>query len=251
LSINVQIDYSIKVRSPFHIGSGYSRGLTDRAILKDSRDMLYIPGSVIKGNVRYIAENFADHFGISHCVTHELTSLKCIGNDPCIICRIFGNTKNEGGLYFDNATISSADESIFSGIKSLQTQERTRAMINRRFNIAEHGALFVTEYGEKDIVFHSGISGVINDITPQYHEDLNYEVALLLASLASLERLGGDRSCGNGWVEIEIDPENSNPENKNIKINNEEIKITRIINSDIFEFMPYENEQRKGGNGNA
>lgn len=253
----VEIDYHINVKSPFHIGTGIEKGLIDRTILKDERGLLYIPGSVIKGNVRNIAEEIARNYNLRVCSPHKHgsnDSLQCFGDKPCIVCRIFGNHRRESGLFFEDAVLEPESNKLFKDAKYLQTEERTRVKISRKLRIAQHGALFTSEYGIRSLVFKGKIEGYISDYTEikvlgegdESGLPISYEIVLLLIALRSLERIGGDRSAGIGWVDIDIDPDHEKFAEKFIKYNGTDLHINRCFDSDhlgALEFVAMEREE--------
>lgn len=245
----VEINYNIKLTSPFHIGSGYGKGLIDRTALKDKRDLFYVPGSVIKGNVRNIAEDIAKGSDLPICNPHDdKSSLRCFGFDPCIACRIFGSRKKSSGLYFEDASLVPEYQELFQKSTYLQNQDRTRIKINRRFNQAQHGALFTTEYGVSSLVFSGVIAGHINNLTPITMLDtkLCYEIILLLSALLSLKRIGGDRSVGAGWVDIDVGFYHPDLKEKVIKYNGEYISLSYCLSEDhLLSLLTYARDERK------
>ena len=249
--VNLDIKYNIKLKSPFHIGTGYSKGLIDRAIMKDRRDRLYIPGSVIKGNVRNIAEEIAKNFEIDVCSPHadESESLRCFGFNPCLICRIFGSRRNQGGLYFEDAALEDDYKKLLENASYLQTQDRTRTKVSRKLQSVQKGALFTTEYGIGSLVFSGRIWGFLKDTTPIEVMDekipMCYELVFLLVALRSFERMGGDRSVGAGWIEVDIDPSNEKFEDKIISYAGQDVPLDFCFHKDHLEAMILAADERK------
>ena len=64
----VHLEYQLDFAMPFHFGTGMRAGLIDRAVLRDSKGYLYVPGSTIKGVVREHCEQLARflEFGSLH-----------------------------------------------------------------------------------------------------------------------------------------------------------------------------------------
>ncbi len=46
------IAYDLTFATPFHFGTGIRKGLVDRTLIRDDDDLLYVPGSTLKGVLR-------------------------------------------------------------------------------------------------------------------------------------------------------------------------------------------------------
>ena len=91
-----ELRYVLKFRTPVAVFTGLGiAGLLDRTVVRDSNKKPYIPGSTVKGRLRFFAErvlrskpdentqNFSVHEdGKPHCKTLD---------SACTLCRLFGN----------------------------------------------------------------------------------------------------------------------------------------------------------------
>ena len=50
---HIETTYALETQSPLHIGTGHGAGGLNRAMIRDRRGLPYIPGSTIKGRVRF------------------------------------------------------------------------------------------------------------------------------------------------------------------------------------------------------
>ncbi|MEM1124287.1 MAG: RAMP superfamily CRISPR-associated protein, partial [Bacteroidota bacterium] len=92
------LKYKIKFISDWHVGSGLDAGVeVDALVLKDEKNLPYLPGKTIKGLLKDAMEDMAE---VGQC-------------DPEIIHQIFGQmispqerTSKPGAAFFYNATLS-------------------------------------------------------------------------------------------------------------------------------------------------
>jgi CRISPR/Cas system CSM-associated protein Csm3 (group 7 of RAMP superfamily) len=204
----VEITYEVHLQSPMHCGSGYKRGLLDRAVVRNGRGDLYIPGSTIKGKTRHTAEQIAVTLGLrSPHFSHRPDYRGCRGPAMCDVCRLFGSPSTGEKLFFSDATIHEEIAPVFhvpargKPRPVHQTWQRTHAALNRRTGTAAEGRLFASELAVPLLVFRGTINGTIESscanpgVSP---------LRLLLASLWTIRSLGSDGTRGVGRCSIDV-----------------------------------------------
>lgn len=212
-NIKIRIAYTLEFLSAFHFGTGMPNGLIDRAIARNQKGYLYVPGSTIKGVVRHRCEQIAELYGLETNEPHTKESQRKEANtkDPDIITRIFGSRFLPSNLFFDDATMLEEDRaSYFDGSnpgdgkhKARQVEERTQVSLSRRTRTAKQGQLYSSEYGIKSLRFSGQVYGFLNG-TSIMGEPQTYSLVILLAGLKSIDRLGGNKSAGAGNVTCQV-----------------------------------------------
>lgn len=234
----IQINYILRFATLFHMGTGIRDVLVDRTVVRDSGGYLYVPGSTFKGVLRERCEQlsrlYADKKEQEHIESpHDAeTALLWLGEaKPTMTTRIFGSHTFPGHLFFDDARQEDNEKKAYAGgegnYKSLQVQAYTQVRIDRPTHTAVQGALYTSEFGNRDVNFHGKIQGALEctPVDPGFHPDFalvkdqhnapTYSLLLLLAGLQLVDRLGGNKSTGKGMCVCEIE---------SIKINDESIQ---------------------------
>lgn len=234
----IQIDYILRFATLFHMGTGIRDVLVDRTVVRDSGGYLYVPGSTFKGVLRerceqlsrlYAGEKEQAHIESPH---NAETALLWLGDArPTMATRIFGSHTFPGHLFFDDARQGGDEQASYAGgegnYKSLQVQTYTQVRIDRPTHTAVQGALYSSEFGNRDVNFQGKIQGALecSPVNAGFHPDFakvkdqrnapTYSLLLLLAGLKLVDRLGGNKSTGKGMCTCEI---------KGISINDESIQ---------------------------
>jgi len=95
----IQVDYEVKILSPFHVGTGYGlASLVDSRTVRDREGLAYIPGSTVKGLVREGFRKVASLFGTDIV----LCGAEC---GECLECVVFGTARKPGILAFGDARL--------------------------------------------------------------------------------------------------------------------------------------------------
>ncbi len=208
----IAIAYRLTFESAFHFGTGMRGGLIDRLVARDADDFLYVPGSTLKGVLRERCEQLAGLFDLEATSPHVEAWSEANRRDPDIVARIFGTRFSPGSVYFDDAPMADDDRALFEAdeakrkdaFKAWQTEQRTQVAISRRTRTAQHGMLYTSEYGIRDLHFEGEIVGTLTGFPLGSLEKGTYSLLLLLAGLKSLERIGGSKSTGAGCVTSDI-----------------------------------------------
>jgi len=197
---------TIHLQGALHVGAGYGRGLIDRAIVRDGRRQLYIPGSSLKGKVREACERLAASQKLYVCRPPYPRGMCGKTREPCIVCRIFGTPGGRAdeslGLYWDNAYLTEKWRQAAQGLSL--SYPRTQVGMSRRRGVAREGLLFTDEFAAENLTFHTCISGHLPLTAVLGEPGRYYELILLLAGLKMVDSLGGNTSRGAGRCRIEL-----------------------------------------------
>lgn len=180
-------EINIKVLTGMHIGVGNDRpeiGGIDNAFIKDPISNLpYIPGSSVKGKLRFLLETESKNF-------NKDVINKCFGDDE----------QSPTRFIFRDISLSESDADKFSD-RSLQTEVKTEIKIDRQKGTATPGALRTTERVPPQTIF----SGVVI-IRSLDDEDAKINKAVLeeAVKLLNNDYLGGSGSRGYGAVEVNL-----------------------------------------------
>jgi CRISPR/Cas system CSM-associated protein Csm3 (group 7 of RAMP superfamily) len=201
----IKLTYALTFEAGFHCGSGLSRLLVDRAVRRDAKGYLIVPGSTVKGTLRDRCEQIAKLFGLIARSPHDEAEALKEYIAPDLLARLFGSRLRGGGLCFDDLTMAPEDRAFFDATMSLQTSQRTQVSLSRRTGAARPEALFSSEFGFTGIRFNGEISGHISDLPLEGDAECpTYGLLLLLTGLISLDRVGGNKSTGLGRCRTEI-----------------------------------------------
>lgn len=215
----LELSYEVKLETPLHCGSGFARGILDRAVVRDGFGDLYIPGSTIKGRMRHAAEVLAQQLELHACLApwpgdpaQKDQRGMCHGPSLCSVCLLFGAPSRGERLFFDDCKLVDDQRKTLFGqyvdtpqegrryFPRFQTWERTQVMLDRQRRVAATAHLFTSEFGVRHLTFVGHITGYLPDALP--NTDVKPE-AFLLAAMRLVESLGGDRSRGVGHCRLE------------------------------------------------
>src|SRR5579884_524569 len=209
----VQIEYTLSFRAPFHFGTGIRVGTIDRTVVRDAGQRLYVPGSTFKGVLREHCEQLARLYddGMEIASPHDArAALSGLSKRSrmTMITRIFGSQNHAGHLFFDDAhqvqperpeqqTEVSEERAEEQEVErkagvDVQTQLYTQVRLDRPTRTAVGGALYTSEFGISSLAFRGSINGWL-ECYPIDGEPPRptYSLLLLLAGLQMIERLGG------------------------------------------------------------
>jgi len=200
---------TVTLTGPLHVGAGYARGLIDRAVVRDGRGHVYIPGSSLKGKAREACERLARRYGLTVCEPPYPTGMCGTQGGPCIVCRIFGTPGGRQDetfeLYWDNAYLT--PQWVQAGTGLGLTHARTQVSMSQRRGVGREGLLFTDEFAAKGLTFQTRISGHLNLTAVLDEPERYYELILLLGGLRLVETLGGSTSRGAGQCDIKLPPD--------------------------------------------
>jgi len=184
----------------------------DKATARNADGTLIIPGSTLKGRIRWECERIARALGWEVCDA-PLPATMCPyfwrdrgepqENHFCDLCRMFGSAGKASALWFGDATLKEDEEirKILPGKKSVaehrpfDAQIRPGVSLSRARRTALSERLFFTETSAPNACFH--FEATIEGTLPS-----NKHRALLLAGVRFLSQVGGGRSRGLGWLRL-------------------------------------------------
>ncbi|MFN3361255.1 MAG: RAMP superfamily CRISPR-associated protein [Pseudanabaenaceae cyanobacterium] len=201
--IRETIPIKLIVTSALSIGAGGSTGsLADKAIVRNARGQMIIPGSHLKGRLRHECEKIGTSLGweiyyaplpaflcpdTSTCAQYKLDGYRGF---HCPISQIFGDPFLPSRIIVDDliCELGETEEVIRPGVT-----------INRYLHTAEDRKLYYTETSPvaAELEFIGQIH--ITKSAPLYTK------ALLISALRQIKNLGGSKSAGMGWVKWYID----------------------------------------------
>ncbi|MGH8613416.1 MAG: RAMP superfamily CRISPR-associated protein [Gammaproteobacteria bacterium] len=91
--VDDQYTYTLTFRAPVSIFTGLGiAGLVDRTVVRKADNLPYIPGSTVKGRLRFFAERLLRSSPPQGFILHEPDQPHCKAlATACTICRLFGN----------------------------------------------------------------------------------------------------------------------------------------------------------------
>lgn len=200
---------TIELQGALHIGAGYGRGLIDRAVVRDGRGQVYIPGSSLKGKVREVCERLAAAQGLRVCHPPYPQGMCGKNQEPCIVCRIFGTPGGRHdeslGLHWDNAYLTQEWQQAAERLPL--SYPCTQVGISRWRGVAREGLLFTDEFAAENLTFQTGISGHLPLTAVLDEPGRYYELILLLAGLKMVDSLGGSTTRGAGRCQVKLPEE--------------------------------------------
>lgn len=191
---HVKLELNIKTQSPLHIGSGLGwAGIVDRTVVRNGAKAAYIPGSTLKGKVRYHCERLARRLNEKLTCGNSI----CKTDKRCIICRLFGSPFMPGSLTFHDALLV---EELGGELAKSHLNTRTNVQISRARRVALEQHLFTSEHAVPQLLFTSTVEGNLPAKSTEglVDDDLPFEIWLLLSGIRLVEMLGGGCSRGSG-----------------------------------------------------
>lgn len=229
--VRTGIEYSVTFDSAFHMGTGLRRALVHRTVARDRNDLLYVPGSTIKGVLRERCEQIAAIFNLKVLEPHVAAAIAQSTAIRTIIDDAFGSRSCPGTLYFDDLALSTEHNNFFktnvqesdgpSHLAMEQTELRTRVAMSRRTGTAKRGQLFTSENGYRGLRFSGSIAGFLREPFIST-TGLPHSLVLLICGLAGLDLLGSGKSAGTGQCIVKIDT---------VHVNNNAISKESVLES--------------------
>jgi CRISPR/Cas system CSM-associated protein Csm3 (group 7 of RAMP superfamily) len=201
---SLDIHLTLLPESPLHIGTGYGHaGYLDAVMTTDARGYPYVPGSSLKGRLRYY-------------LSRLLPALAPDANSDTLQTTLFGSKEHTGGLFFDNLHLTEkwaalveealADSSALGlarGNAPVLSQRQTNVMLSRLRGVAMERRLFTVESAPAHLAFSGRIHGIVEDKVQI--GGYPRTVCLLVAAIGACTHLGGRKSRGLGRCHLQID----------------------------------------------
>jgi CRISPR/Cas system CSM-associated protein Csm3 (group 7 of RAMP superfamily) len=183
----------------FNIGSGAMGGsLAQRPMLTDWRGLPMVPASSLKGRLRHTCRQLARAMNQRTCDGPQAEAMCQPGEDErfCAICRLFGSPWLESPLTFTDLTL--VEPAFLVGAQvAPSTSLRYGVGLSRRRRVAQDQLLYHTE-----VFLPGGTVTLEGEIRGSADEG---DLGLLVAGLENVLTLGGSKTSGMGWCEIEFD----------------------------------------------
>ena len=196
--MKIKINIELTFDNPFNVGAGALGGsLADKPLTRDARGLPMVPASSFKGRLRHEIERLAPHLRPNDrppCQS-PVAEMMCQGNEPpCPVCQLFGSPWYEGRLNFSNFLLE--EPSFLKTTSSPLGDLRSGVGLSRYRKVAEDQLLYTTEIFQPGtpIVLQGTIIGEIDE------SGLN----LLNAGLESLFTVGGGKTRGLGWFDLQV-----------------------------------------------
>lgn len=161
----MNIKYELRFFDYWHINSGLSGGILDNYVVKNDLNLPYVPGKIIKGILREMAEIIANENTIKRC---------------------FGDENHSGECFFSNANLN---EDISLEISSNNLQNKLYDVIHA--TRLEKGVAKDHSLRKFEVVIPLSLEGFITDIPNEYEE-------IIKNSLGMVKRMGLNRNRGLG-----------------------------------------------------
>lgn len=219
----INLELEIRFSSRWHAGSGKGSFTADRLVSRDAQNRPYIPASTFKGVVRQSCEKLSRTLKFPDPVdphASDLTRSEVFASFSQIkspVDRLFGTKFQPGGLFFRDARPGGP---AHGGC----TTVRNRVARHRILNTAKDKQLFNTEYSLPG-AFHTRIDGWHNELAALDPDYPPYAYCLLIAGILAVEKIGGDKSTGAGWLDGPV------------RFRRAEYNGSAINLEDIFEFL--------------
>ncbi|MEW6259118.1 MAG: RAMP superfamily CRISPR-associated protein [Thermodesulfobacteriota bacterium] len=199
---HLHLKLTICFSAGWHTGSGEGSFAIDNLVRKNAAGQPFIPGSTLKGVIRQSCERLNRTLGfpipwLPHGTTRSgAWDFRPLCEMPSPVEQIFGTHYACGELYFRDAIPDTNDR--------IRSFSRTHIARYRALRTARHRHLFTTEYSPATTL-NTTIDGWHDRLRSLSSDDPPYAYCLLIAGILAIDRIGGRKSTGAGWMEGAID----------------------------------------------
>lgn len=190
------IGITLALETPLSVGAGGSAGtLADKTIIRDGWGRPIIPGSQVKGKLRWAAEQLLR--GVGKMIPAPFDT----AHDNQVktwVHTVFGSQTHRSPFFFTDLVCVLPSREDAYNMKSELSQVRPSVSINRQRGVAEDKRLLYQEMSLEGMIF-SNERAVVGDV----ETDSKEQAALLWSALQLTQRWGGASSRGLGWVRME------------------------------------------------
>lgn len=183
--IKVNIKICIDFYNELFIGGGKGNSDIDLYVLKDVNGMPYIPGSTLKGKLRYMTTLVNNIFKQNNNSCKRNEGKRC----NCLVCDLFGDKDNKKGkLNFSNLSLNSDSSEDLIHI-------RNGIAVNRYLGTVYDKSFFKFEsIQNRNNYFKGEINGYLSE------DNYKKQLLLLFLGFSLIETFGGFQSRGLGWL---------------------------------------------------
>ena len=213
---HVELTFRTQTMSALHIGTGLGlAGVVDRRTARrlhtpvDGKDMrlVYIPGSSIKGRLRYHFTQLMHDLNLAVCSPDRHCRFP---SSRCPRCVLFGSEALEGQLVFHDAPLTQEWQDLayerengswLNLAEFFETEHRTNVSLSRRRGVAMEQRLFTSEVVARGLEFDAKVTGEVRGVLPALKVngvDVPAEIVLLVAAARTVTHIGGNKSRGLG-----------------------------------------------------
>lgn len=196
--MQILIELTVSFDGAFNIGGGAMGGsLARRPLLTDWRGLPVVPGSSLKGRLRHTCKQLAEAVGQKTCEGPRAEAMCPNGPVPgelCPVCRLFGSAGHPAPLAFSDLPL--VEPEFLTRGTPPPTSLRYGVGISRQRGVAADQLLYDTE-----VFLPGGVITFRGQISGQAEEE---HLGLLVAGLENLVALGGSKSAGLGWCDLEF-----------------------------------------------
>ncbi|MCS6882478.1 MAG: RAMP superfamily CRISPR-associated protein [Oscillochloridaceae bacterium] len=195
--MELRIALTITSRTPVSVGAGGSVGaLADKSIVRDGWGRPIIPGSQVKGKLRWAAEQLLRGLGQDVPTPFEGPKREEL---PTLVRDLFGSPRQRSPLFFADLPGVIGDPARLDALRDSPEQRRSQirpsVALDRRRRTAADNLLVFQETALETTSFYSerAITGRVDSLD---------HVALLWVAAGLSTRWGGAKSRGLGWAEV-------------------------------------------------
>jgi len=195
--MELRIAVTITSRTPVSVGAGGSVGtLADKSIVRDGWGRPIIPGSQVKGKLRWAAEQLLRGLGQDIPAPFEGAAREEL---PTLVRDLFGSPRQRSPLFFADLPGVIGEPEQIAALRDSPEQRRSQirpsVALDRQRRTAAEKLLVFQETALETTRFHSE-RAIIGRVGSLDH------VALLWVAAGLSTRWGGAKSRGLGWAEV-------------------------------------------------
>jgi len=203
------IQLTITLNTALSVGAGGSAGtLADKSIVRDGWGRPLIPGSQVKGKLRWAVEQVLRGMGDAVPSPFEEPPnipMRLAAHAPLhrseLAHALFGSPQHRSPLHFADLPLTLVSAAQANDMREHLSQVRPSVSINRRRGTAEDARLLFQEVTLEGMPFFA--ENAITGNLALLAGDATQYAALLWAALKLTDRWGGAKSRGLGWATIE------------------------------------------------
>ncbi len=205
----MQLDFTLTLRSDYHIGAGHGLGSQiDSALLRDGDRVPVLRGSTLEGLLRDGLWRLLQTLPLRSrrkCRASGLdddSSPAYCAADPCPLCLIFGTPAQPKHWRISSARPEGVKKPLFKDAQWKQgqtgTQVAARVRVSPRMRRTEPRKLFQQEEGGRQLKFAFTADCIATDA------EAHHEAALLVAAARMVRRFGSARRRGRGECSLAL-----------------------------------------------
>jgi len=184
----------------------------------DWRGLPMVPASSLKGRLRHTCKQLEEGLRPDTTCDDPLAEAMCQPGSqerPCRVCRLFGSPWVPAALSITDLLLVEP-AFLTRGDAPPRTSLRYGVGLSRRRRVAQDQLLYTTE-----VFLPGGTITLGGEISGDVAEA---DLGLLVAGLENLLTLGGGKTSGLGWCDLEFDLYHVEPDGSETALNQDEIR---------------------------